>query len=341
MSASSNAVSFTESALGFSLNSGGERIYLVNSNQTRVIDAIEFEGQAQGISAGRYPDGGASFYTLANPTPGARNAGLYQWPVVINELMYHPATNEPTMEWLELYNQMAVDVDMSGWSLDGDIHYAFAPGTVLHGGAFLVVAISPTNLAAATGLTNVLGPFSNRLSNGGGQLKLKNNNGRVVNEVDYDAAGDWPVAPDGAGVSLAKIDHGTASAPAENWTFSAQMGGTPGRENFPTGVTRLPLAFNEISSSMKTNFWVELLNYGTNTLSLGGYVILRDSPTNAEYVLPPTTLTAGHFLTLSNTTLGFHAEDGDKLYLLPPGAGPAGDPAGDESGRILAPAHPP
>jgi len=30
--------------------------------------------------------------------------------VVFNEIMYHPATNEPAMEWLELYNQMAVDV---------------------------------------------------------------------------------------------------------------------------------------------------------------------------------------------------------------------------------------
>src|SRR5438552_3140105 len=87
--------------------------------------------------------------------------------VVFNEIMYHPATNEPAMEWVELYNQMAVDVDMSGWSLDGDIHYTFAPKTVVHGGAFVVVAIAPTNLAAITGLTNVLGPFTNRLSNSG------------------------------------------------------------------------------------------------------------------------------------------------------------------------------
>src|SRR5947199_10195073 len=98
--------------------------------------------------------------------------------VVFNEIMYHPATNEPAMEWVELYNQMAVDVDMSGWSLDGDIHYTFASKTVVHGGAFVVVAIAPTNLAAITGLTNVLGPFTNRLSNSGGELKLRNNNGR-------------------------------------------------------------------------------------------------------------------------------------------------------------------
>jgi hypothetical protein len=120
--------------------------------------------------------------------------------VVFNEIMYHPATNEPAMEWLELYNQMAVDVDMSGWRLDGDIHYKFGSNIVVHGGAFVVVAISPTNLAAVTGLTNILGPFTNRLSNSGGKLLLRNNNDRVVNEVDYDVSGQWPVAPDGSGV---------------------------------------------------------------------------------------------------------------------------------------------
>ena len=66
-----------------------------------------------------------------------------------NEIMYHPATNEPAMEWVELYSQMAVDVDISGWSLDGDIHYRFAPKTIVHGGAFAVVAVSPSSLAAA------------------------------------------------------------------------------------------------------------------------------------------------------------------------------------------------
>src|SRR5512138_1491046 len=90
--------------------------------------------------------------------------------IVFNEIMYHPATNEPAMEWVELYNQMAVDVDLSNWSLDGDIRYRFGPNTVLHGGAFLVVAISPTNLAAATGLANILGPFTGRLPNSGGHL---------------------------------------------------------------------------------------------------------------------------------------------------------------------------
>ena len=35
--------------------------------------------------------------------------------VVFNEIHYHPATNETALEWLELHNQMSIDVDLSGW----------------------------------------------------------------------------------------------------------------------------------------------------------------------------------------------------------------------------------
>src|SRR5260221_7543617 len=53
--------------------------------------------------------------------------------VVFNEIMYHPATNEPNMEWIELHNQEAVDVDISGWSITGGINYSFASNTIVRG----------------------------------------------------------------------------------------------------------------------------------------------------------------------------------------------------------------
>ena len=34
--------------------------------------------------------------------------------VVFNEVMYHPLEREAELEWVELHNQMAVDVDISG-----------------------------------------------------------------------------------------------------------------------------------------------------------------------------------------------------------------------------------
>lgn len=168
--------------------------------------------------------------------------------VVFNEIMYHPATNEAAMEWVELHNQMSVPVDLSGWAIKGGIDYTFPEGTMMAGGAYLVVAVSPATLMAATGLTNVLGPFTGRLANNGDQLNLRNNNNRLMDSVNYGVEGDWPVAPDGSGASLAKRDPDYASAPAESWTASALIGGTPGLRNFALQpfetVTTTPQAIN-------------------------------------------------------------------------------------------------
>jgi hypothetical protein len=164
--------------------------------------------------------------------------------VVFNEIMYHPATNESALEWVELYNQMAVDVDISQWTLTGGIDFAFPSGTIVTGGGHVVVAVNPAALAAATGSSGILGPYTGRLSNNGETLRLRNNSGRVVDEISYGVGGNWPVGADGAGVSLAKRNPETASDSARNWTVSDLVGGTPGRKNFlldtdPPAVTQL------------------------------------------------------------------------------------------------------
>lgn len=155
--------------------------------------------------------------------------------VVFNEIMYNPpGDNDAQLEWIELYNQLAVNMDVSEWSIRGGVEYEFPDGTVVPGRGHLVVAISPDDLEAATGYAGALGPFENRLSNGGEQLRLINNDGRVMNVVEYGDEGEWPVGPDGGGVTLAKRDPESASEDPANWTFSAQINGTPGSDNFPS-----------------------------------------------------------------------------------------------------------
>ena len=137
--------------------------------------------------------------------------------LVFNEIMYHPASSETALEWIELHNQMGVNIDISGWSLAGGVQFQFTEGTVVPGRGYIVVAISPAALAAAGGYSNALGPFLGRLSNSGERLELRNNSQRLMDWVDYGTDGDWPVGPDGGGVSLAKIHPDAASSPATNW----------------------------------------------------------------------------------------------------------------------------
>lgn len=244
--------------------------------------------------------------------------------VVLNEIHYHPATNESALEWIELRNQMAVDVDLSAWRLRDGVEYTVPEGTFIPGGGYVVVALNPAALQAATGLTNVLGPFAGRLSNAGEKVELRDRNGRLMDVLSYGVEGDWPVAPDGAGPSLAKRDEDTPSDGAARWRASAPIGGTPGVCNNPDPATAppmesLPLAFNEISSVTNAQFWVEIVNRGTQSVTLANCVLARFGTTNREAVLPPQLISPGDYIVLDRAALGFGADPGDRVILYAPG----------------------
>src|SRR5262245_54031349 len=105
--------------------------------------------------------------------------------VVFNEIMYHPSANEALYEWIELRNTLAVDVDISDWRLTGMIEYRFPSNSIIKGGAYLLVARTPASMMSLLNTTNVYGPFTNRLENDGGLLRLRNNSGRIMDEVEY------------------------------------------------------------------------------------------------------------------------------------------------------------
>lgn len=249
--------------------------------------------------------------------PGVHAAG--DSVVVFNEIMYHPATNEAALEWVELHNQMAVDVDISGWRIRSGISYDFPPDTILPGGGYAVIARDPSAVAAAHGITGVFGPFDGRLSNGGETLRLRNHDGRTMDELAYDDQGDWPVAPDGSGVSLSKIDQDMGTADPENWSWSLALNGTPGSANtvYRPGLSPA-LAFNEVAGATNTNFWIELHNAAPTNVAAGGYRVAGTGINAGSYALPAQTIPPGGFLALNGTTLGFRPYDENKLFLYGP-----------------------
>ena len=153
--------------------------------------------------------------------------------VVFNEIHYHPAEDTQSLEFVELYNQHSVNIDLSGWRISGGIDFTFPKGTVINGGGYLVVAADPDAIEANTQISGVLGPFTGRLSNGGELLTLHNNNDRVMDEVEYNDRPPWPTAPDGSGLSLSKILPLSISALATNWAKGPNLSGSPGKVNFP------------------------------------------------------------------------------------------------------------
>jgi len=163
-------------------------------------------------------------------TPWLRQETAAPGSISFDEILYH-SPFDGNLEWIELYNPMVLDMDLSGWSLDGGVAYAFDEGTVIVAGGTLVVAADPALLEDETGFADALGPYDGQLSDTGERIDLCNNSGRLIDTIAYGDDDPWPVQADGSGFSLAKIDLDSASDHAENWTVSTELGGTPGENN--------------------------------------------------------------------------------------------------------------
>ncbi|MDB4500897.1 lamin tail domain-containing protein [Akkermansiaceae bacterium] len=294
------------------------------------------------FQAGTDPNSGGSFPVLAAdrtdqyPTLPMETRDA---TVVFNEIHFHPAGDNSSLEFIEFHNQLVVDVDLSNWRLAGDIDFDFPEGTVISAGAYLVIAQNPSALEAATGHSGALGPFDGFLSNSSGNLRLYTNNRsyrslpggvgssgeildelegrRIMDEIEYEDVSPWPIGPDGSGSTLAKIDPATGTAHQHHWTASVPVNGTPGEANL--SALKPSLSINEVAATTDTNFQIELYNYGSTSISLTGMIVASSDSTHADYVLPSGTLASGAFLSIDAATLGFTPADNNRVFLY--GAG--------------------
>jgi len=166
--------------------------------------------------------------------------------VVINEIMYFPASGNLKESYLELYNADTVTADLSGWTFTKGLQFSFPTNTLLAPGAYLVVAADASAFTAKyPGVTNFLAGWVPPM---GAHVILADGVGNTVNEVHYSNDGDWAIrylgAPmyahqgwewsasfDGAGASLELINLSLPNSYALNWGPSTVVNGTPGRAN--------------------------------------------------------------------------------------------------------------
>lgn len=260
-------VHFTQSTLGFALSSDGERVFLMNSNRTRVLDAIAFEAQANGVAFGRVPDGGGRFHRLLERTPGTANTDAHRATVVINEIMYNPISGLDDDQYVEVHNRGGTAMDISGWRLTDGIEFRFPANTVLAAGGHLVVAKNAGRLRtnyAHLNTVNCLGDFSGRLSHGGERLALAilelPTNYVVVSEVTYVDGGRWGDWSDGGGSSLELKDPRADPSLAANWGDSELVPGPWTTVEYigPIG----PTIFGTSTGPINNNLHIYLLGQG-------------------------------------------------------------------------------
>ena len=251
----------------FGLSRNGETVYL-HSGSGGVLSGYsereKFGVCEQGVSFGRYlkSTGDNDFVMMSEPTPGKENAAPRIGPIVINEILYHPAT--PTdVEYVELLNISDSPVTLydaaapESWRFTDDpdnptisfLFPAMEPVT-LGPGEYLVLTGDVNQLRlkyrGAEGV-KVLAWGPGRLSDDGARIQLSKPGDvdadgvrqwirmdRVVysdglHPADFpDGVDPWPTKADGQGFALVCIKPDEYGNDPANWRAVAP---SPGRAN--------------------------------------------------------------------------------------------------------------
>ena len=223
-------VSFTQPQFGFTLNGAGETLYFIKPDGSRILDAVQFGAQANGVSYGRWPDGANDFYAFTTNTPGTNNSAIWIGDIVINELMYKPISGNDNDQYIELYNKGTNTINLAGWQFTSGVTFTFPNITIAPNG-YLVVANNTTNLFAKypnlnTG--NTVGNYGGKLSHNGELLTLAMPQTLYTNtpilvvedQVTYGTGGRWGEWSSGGGSSLELIDPRANHRLAANWADS-------------------------------------------------------------------------------------------------------------------------
>jgi hypothetical protein len=303
-------VFYSETNLNFALNATGESLYFKNPDQSRILDAVQFEAQQNGVATGRWPDGANDFYRLSAKTPGGSNAPILLSDVVINELMYDPMSGNDDDQYVELYNKGTNTVNLAGWQFTSGIAFNF-PSVTLAPNGYLVVARSLSNLFAKypnLNSANTVGNYSGKLSHNGDYLALTmpaehktmdpagnpvtNIINIVVSGLTYGTGGRWGQWSAGGGSSLELIDPNSNNRLAANWADSDDTQKSSWVDIETTGV---------LDNGANYDSWIDYAQIGL--LDVGECLVdnleVRAGANGANLVLNPDFETGG----LTNWTL--------------------------------------
>lgn len=251
--------------------------------------------------------------------------------IVINEIMFQPASVNDLEEFIELTNIGTTPVSVENWQFTSGVNFTF-PAVTIQPGGFLVIAADTTAFEATYGaLPNVIGNWIGKLSNSGERIRLVDQTGTEIDEVSYYDQGDWAIRQrvtvggqqgwawgsqaDAGGSSLELVNPALSNKHGQNWAASLNNSPTPSAQNSTALDDTAPLILNVEhvpaipNSSEPIGIVAELRDESGE--SIGGTLHYRVSGQNP-----------GPFITATMLDDGYNcdSEAGDGIYgfMIPP-----------------------
>ncbi len=178
--------------LNFKLPAAGTTIQLIAPSGA-LLDQIQFQAQAEGISEGRLPDGSSKFVSFpGSASPSAQNYAINYAGPVLNEIM---ARNQSSLQdaqgryidWVELFNASTVPFDLASMSVSvgqpGSGAWKFPAGAIIPANGYLILWFDP-NRPGSVGMENDLNTGF-RLDGDGGEIFLLGPNDQIADRVAF------------------------------------------------------------------------------------------------------------------------------------------------------------
>ncbi len=280
----------------------GDNVYLSQADGVGMLTgyrvAASFADAAPDVSLGNYVNtiGVADLVAMGTPTfgvnepatvnqfrtgLGAANAYPLVGPVVINEIMFYPPSQDGIEdnlqdEYIELENLTTASVPLfdpaaptNTWQFLDGVTYTFPQNVSLPAGQTLLVVsfnplLDPLALAEFRSRYNVsntvpiYGPYAGHLANGGENLALYKPDSPLmppslaagfvpyvlVDKVNYLPAAPWPAGAAGTGSSLQRLVGGAYGNDPASWIVAAPTAGNANSANpFDVNSDGLPDAW--------------------------------------------------------------------------------------------------
>ncbi len=146
--------------------------------------------------------------------------------LLISEVLYDPLGTEPNEEWIEVFNNTALPMELTGWTISDNLSTdVISPTVTIPAGGCMVIAASEdfyTNYPDFTGGIVFIadGRIGNGLGNTGDRLILKDGEGTAIDQMSYGTDTtifDPPCPAVSAGHSLERSPANVDTDTAADW----------------------------------------------------------------------------------------------------------------------------
>ena len=152
-------------------------------------------------------------------------------PVIISEINYNSSSTFNCGDWVELYNNSKIAINMTGWQfLDTSENiFEFPEDYLFPPGEFIILCADSAKFRENNpSVNNMLFEFKCGLKNEGELIKILDGDNFTVDKVLYSSSAPWPVNANGTGYTIELFEFDSDNNKAENW-LAANLYGTPGK----------------------------------------------------------------------------------------------------------------